>query len=370
MATPSRANVDALLTEHLRYTPLIVRPQSLIDDIINTVNAIIYRALTAIETGLLNTPPNVLGYVADPPSTAQSTTEESATAPREAEEVARAEIEDGVHQLETLLEASVDKKFDIFELYVLRHILNIPDGLERWVVLGHYENIHLPSHSSQTTTPSSISHLRAELQAEQSLNLALEAEAAQTSTLLNDLKKFLPPSQSQQQLSAPTSQNQQNGPSLSFLSPPPSTKSSLPAKLTPTAQFTTSQLSGLRTLLSTLKTKMSALPPLSTSSTTSTSSSALPGNASEQIDWESTAPGAAKRQAARKERRKYMESTARRVVRDTVGAGAGGISGVEGDLGAERGVGEVGGVEEVLGPRGDDDEMEVDGEMEMEVDEE
>ena len=108
------------------------------------MNAIIYRALTAIETGLLNTPPNVLGYVADPqPSSLGGTTaaqaQRSSDQLRDADDVAHAEIEDGVHQLETLLEASVDKKFDIFELYVLRHILNVPEGLERWIVLSHYE---------------------------------------------------------------------------------------------------------------------------------------------------------------------------------------------------------------------------------------
>ena len=142
-----RAAVDALLTEHFRYTPL-----SLIDDIINTVNAIVYRALGAVETGLLNTPPATLGYVADPGSdadparrgevgngTLNGESNGGVQLPREAEEVARAEIENGVHQLETLLEATVDKKFDIFELYALRYILNVEEGLVDWVRLGHYE---------------------------------------------------------------------------------------------------------------------------------------------------------------------------------------------------------------------------------------
>ena len=112
------------------------------------MNAIVYRALGAVETGLLSTPPAVLGYAADPAPSAKppSTSNEEEVArgqeqqtPREAEEVARTEIENGVHQLETLLENAVDKKFDVFELYALTHILNVPDGLEDWIVLGHYE---------------------------------------------------------------------------------------------------------------------------------------------------------------------------------------------------------------------------------------
>jgi len=52
---------------------------------------------------------------------------------------ARAEIEEGVHMLETLLEANVDKNFDKLEIYVLRNVLTVPEELVPWVRLGHYE---------------------------------------------------------------------------------------------------------------------------------------------------------------------------------------------------------------------------------------
>lgn len=52
---------------------------------------------------------------------------------------AKDEIENGVHQLETLLEATVDKAFDKFEIYTLRNILTVPDELAPWMRLGHYE---------------------------------------------------------------------------------------------------------------------------------------------------------------------------------------------------------------------------------------
>ena len=52
---------------------------------------------------------------------------------------AKDEIENGVHQLETLLEATVDKTFDKFEIYTLRNILTVDAGVASWMRLGHYE---------------------------------------------------------------------------------------------------------------------------------------------------------------------------------------------------------------------------------------
>lgn len=54
-------------------------------------------------------------------------------------EEARREIEEGVHQLETLLESNVDKNFDKLEIYVLRNVLHVEEGLVDWVRLRHYE---------------------------------------------------------------------------------------------------------------------------------------------------------------------------------------------------------------------------------------
>ena len=44
-----------------------------------------------------------------------------------------------MHQLETLFEATVDKDFDKFEIYVLRNILTVSDDVLPWMRLGHYE---------------------------------------------------------------------------------------------------------------------------------------------------------------------------------------------------------------------------------------
>lgn len=149
-ANPS---TDELLTEHFRYTPL-----SLIDDIINAVNTIIYRAIEAIETGLLNLPPAQLGFTA--PITSLNLAQ-NAKARKKAEEELKdrmqAEIENGCHQLETLLVDSADKTFDKFEVYVLRAILTVEEGLGEWIRLSHYEVLfrllYLPTDSNCNTMP-------------------------------------------------------------------------------------------------------------------------------------------------------------------------------------------------------------------------
>ena len=98
--------------------------------------------MQAIETGLLSTPPPVLGFGVDASSSsgrANLSIRDTDDDGNEDFPEARAEIEEGVHQLETLLEATVDKTFDKFEIYTLRNILTIPDELSGWMRLGHYE---------------------------------------------------------------------------------------------------------------------------------------------------------------------------------------------------------------------------------------
>jgi kinetochore protein Mis12/MTW1 len=60
---------------------------------------------------------------------------------------AKVEIEEGVHQLETLLESNVDKNFDKLEIYVLRNVLHVDEELVPWVRLGHYEVSPFHPHS-------------------------------------------------------------------------------------------------------------------------------------------------------------------------------------------------------------------------------
>ena len=104
----------------------------MLDDIINTVNELVCRAVNAVEAGLNAAPATSLGFAATSPAT-QDGSDDSGSSE------ARAEIEIGVHQLETLLETSIDKNFDKLEIYVLRNILTVPHELAPYMRLRHYE---------------------------------------------------------------------------------------------------------------------------------------------------------------------------------------------------------------------------------------
>ncbi|EJS44853.1 mtw1p [Saccharomyces arboricola H-6] len=96
MSAPTMRSTS-ILTEHLGYPPI-----SLVDDIINAVNEIMYKCTAAMEKYLL--------------SKSQIGEEDYAE-----------EIKSGVAKLESLLENSVDRNFDKLELYVLRNVLRIPE---------------------------------------------------------------------------------------------------------------------------------------------------------------------------------------------------------------------------------------------------
>jgi kinetochore protein Mis12/MTW1 len=126
----------SFFSAQLLLTHFFLSLQSLIDDIINSINNLIYQAISSLESGLLSTPPERLGFShANHPGTIPDTDADGNVEYPEA----RLEIENGLHQLETLFEANVDKAFDKFEIYVLRNILIVPGDLQNWLRLGHYE---------------------------------------------------------------------------------------------------------------------------------------------------------------------------------------------------------------------------------------
>ena len=93
-------------------------------------NAYMYQSVAQLENAMVGMPPGRLGF-----RPASSTDEQG-----EPEyPAAKQEIEEGLHKLETLLEAAVDKNFDKFEIYVLRSVLSVPTDLVNWVRLNHYE---------------------------------------------------------------------------------------------------------------------------------------------------------------------------------------------------------------------------------------
>ncbi|KAL8917228.1 MAG: hypothetical protein Q9208_008067 [Pyrenodesmia sp. 3 TL-2023] len=268
--------VEALLTEHFRYTPL-----SLIDDIINTVNTIIYRAIEAIENGLFSIPPQQLGYSPEPETSG------NAVLPDADHPDSKDEIENGCHQLETLLEATVDKTFDKFEIYTLRNILT---GL----------SLPLPSN---TPTPESIFALRRKVQETRKLNLALRNTHTRNAATVTQLKSLLSAPSS---ISSTSPQSSTTDPSLAFLTTHPSATifglsltqtSDAKFPLSENAQLFISQLPALRQALEELKPRLKTLP-----------------EKIGDVDWESR----------REERRVYIEGRVRKVVGATGGAGGDG----------------------------------------------
>ncbi|KAL9035262.1 MAG: hypothetical protein Q9214_006667 [Letrouitia sp. 1 TL-2023] len=284
--TDQHQQVDALLTEHFRYTPL-----SIIDDIINTVNTIIYRAIEAIETGLFSISPRQLGFGVTKSS------EDSTTS--DADEEAKAEIENGVHQLETLLESAVDRNFDKFEIYTLRNIFTVPDDLAPYIRLSHYEGLHLPL-PPNAPTPESIVALRRKVHETKKLNRALRNIYAQNASLISQLTSLLSPT------SSDPSASPQATPSLSFLtshpaaaslglsfnSPSSTSNAKQAGPLSAQSQLLVTQLPALREAVAALRPKLRTLP-----------------EKIGDVDWESS----------REERRSYIEDRVRKVVGKGVG---------------------------------------------------
>lgn len=106
-----------ILTEHMGFPPI-----SLVDDIINCVNEVMYKCTAALEKYLHSKENEIL----------QDDNSEDLN-----------EVEVGTAKLETLFESSIDKNFDLFELYTLRNIMNIPNELvkEGFFKLDHYKHI-------------------------------------------------------------------------------------------------------------------------------------------------------------------------------------------------------------------------------------
>ncbi len=124
------------------------------------------------------------------------------------EEAHRHEIENGTHQLETLLCASIDRNFDKFELYLMRNILCVGPEARDWIRLGHYEGLDLsgiaaarreeggggddaPGEGTDRPTVESVHRLRRRLQASQKLNVMLHAEHARNEALLGELRALV-----------------------------------------------------------------------------------------------------------------------------------------------------------------------------------
>ncbi|KAI1860186.1 hypothetical protein JX265_010110 [Neoarthrinium moseri] len=282
MALASNSDTE-LLTEHFGYPPVVLTNvacfglQSLIDDIINSVNILAERALTSVEQALFSVPPSKLGFKASKQKASAATAED---APDPAER-AKNEIESGTHQLETLLCASIDRNYDKFELWVLRNIFCVRPDVRNYIRLGHYEGLDFSSPASPAAhaegadalvagdkpTVESITQLRRKLRESMRLNALLHAEQERNARLLSDLRSLLgvkddKVKDEEPAAAAPGVEEKIRGP-FSFLHEQVVQLKDAGADtpLSTTTAFTLSQLQALRALSTSLRTMSPHLAP-------------------------------------------------------------------------------------------------------------
>jgi kinetochore protein Mis12/MTW1 len=250
MATTKQAEAS-ILTEHLKYTPL-----TLLDEVINSINDLSARAIDGAESGLLAADGTLLGF-ADKAKTegralpAQKTAKGKPVFPE-----AKLEIEVGVHQLETLLEANIDKNFDKFEIITLRSILSVPPGLGPWIRLAHYEDV--PEGEAQVR-PEELQVLRQRVQETRKLGNQLRATVRRNDVLIEQLRNLTGATNSQLPGSAGQLSFLANGSSASSLGvaipPAPLTEGEI-GPLSTNTSFALSQLPALKELVAQLKPKL------------------------------------------------------------------------------------------------------------------
>ncbi|CAG8971308.1 hypothetical protein HYALB_00001475 [Hymenoscyphus albidus] len=229
-----------LLTEHLTY-----RPAALIDDIINSINILAFRATEAVEKGLLAADPADIGF--RKPSASKDKDPAASTALIRAK--ANHEIENGVHQLETLLEAKIDKNFDRLEIYALRNILSVPAEVRTWVRLSHYEGLNF-SYDKDAPNVESVTVQRKRLRETQKLQRMLETEVERNDATIAALKGLLGKKEGAEG---------EDYPSFAFLQNKGELTGDVSKPVTTTTSFALSQLPALKALLANLQPRLEKL---------------------------------------------------------------------------------------------------------------
>ena len=231
------------------YTDLLILClQALIDDIINSINILVFKATDAVEKGLLSADPASLGFQVIPQTSTEA--QETGTA---IEEKVKLEIENGVHQLETLLEAKIDKNFDKLEVWALRNVLSVPSEVRDWVRLSHYEGLNFTSNDDAPSTES-IMLQRRKLRETQKLHSLLLAETGKNDTTIASLKAILSRNvASTGQLNGETGTEH---PVFAFLQNKGDLTDDASHPISATTSFTLSQLPALKALLQNLRPRL------------------------------------------------------------------------------------------------------------------
>lgn len=207
-----------------------------------------FRAVNAVEEGLSNASPEDLGF------TTQGKANQTDEAQRDAlQEQKQNEVDGGIIQLESLLNATVDKDFDKFEIYTLRNILAVgheEENLAPWVQLEHYKNLDLRP-KQNAPTAEQVQLQRRKLHETAKLNTMLRAEEARNAAVIAQLQRLL---------GASTDHSDQPSP---FAILAPTLHTGNPARsqqLRQSTQAAMSQLPAVRELLAQLKESLQVIP--------------------------------------------------------------------------------------------------------------
>ncbi|KAJ2157610.1 hypothetical protein GGF46_004380 [Coemansia sp. RSA 552] len=146
---PPSEDTQSLVVEHFGFLPI-----SFIDEIINAANDTIYRATDAL-----------CKFVEDAQGGGEATSQ-------------------AINKAETLLEHAVDKNFDKFELYALRNLFNIPQGLEDYMVLPHRSSDATGGPAVDAEDEDELDRELAEVRRELTANALLKARVE------NDVARF------------------------------------------------------------------------------------------------------------------------------------------------------------------------------------
>ena len=222
--------------------------QALIDDIINSINILAFKATDAVEKGLLSADPINLGFQIPPP-----TTPEAEAAGIAIQEKVKDEIENGVHQLETLLEAKIDKNFDKLEVYVLRNILSVPPDVRDWVRLNHYEGLNFALDPNAPSSES-VTLQRRKLRETQKLHALLLREVATNEATLKELRVLV-----ENQKVKKEEEGQQTYSAFAFLQDKGDITGDAAHPVSTTTAFALSQLPAMKSLLQDLQPRLKEL---------------------------------------------------------------------------------------------------------------
>lgn len=178
-----------LLTEHLGFAPL-----TLVDEVINAVNHIMYRCTDALEVFLKNRRNSQIQELRNKLTDDSDIMMDDAepTNPEFKKKVFPLEdIEKGTAELETLLVSHVDRAFDKFELYTLRNILHIPPDLVSggWLRLKHHEGLDMLG-DGDASADEEIKLLMEKIDLELTLRKVLQLQKAKAVKLVLALKHY------------------------------------------------------------------------------------------------------------------------------------------------------------------------------------